>query len=138
MNISDEDLEDLRLRLSGARYGEDLVDNLGFQYGFPVRYSMLTKIQQFLGNACRSVQSSYLSTNWLHSKQHLFCREIKTIVEYWLTQYDWRKQEAEINGFPQYKTTIEGIDVHFLRVKPKSGRKGKIPKIFIATNISSD
>ena len=50
---------------------------------------------------------------------------MKKIVEYWKNNFDWRKQEAELNKFPQFKTKIEGIEVHFLRVKPKSGIKGK-------------
>ena len=50
---------------------------------------------------------------------------MKKIVEYWRNTYDWRKQEAELNKFPQFKTNIEGIDIHFLRVKPKSGRRGE-------------
>ncbi|CAH1247673.1 EPHX1 [Branchiostoma lanceolatum] len=41
------------------------------------------------------------------------------LVNYWKTQYDWRKQEAYLNTFLHYKTKIEGIDVHFIRVKPK-------------------
>ncbi|KAF8774621.1 Epoxide hydrolase 1 like protein [Argiope bruennichi] len=43
---------------------------------------------------------------------------LKTVLEYWRSQYDWRKQEAELNRFPQFKTRIEGINVHFLHIKP--------------------
>ena len=42
------------------------------------------------------------------------------VLEYWKTKYDWRKQESLINSFPQFKTNIEGIDIHFIRVKPVS------------------
>ena len=45
---------------------------------------------------------------------------MKEVLDHWKTKYDWRKQEAIINSFPQYKTKIEGIDVHFFRVKPAS------------------
>ena len=45
-------------------------------------------------------------------------------VDYWRNTYDWTKQEAELNKFPQFQTKIEGIDIHFLRIQPKSGRKG--------------
>ncbi|GFT92690.1 epoxide hydrolase 1 [Nephila pilipes] len=41
-----------------------------------------------------------------------------TVVEYWKTKYDWRKQEANLNSFPHFKTRIEGIDIHFMHVKP--------------------
>lgn len=50
---------------------------------------------------------------------------LKSVVDYWLTKYDWRKEEAYLNSFPQFKTQIEGIEVHFIHVKP--GREeGKI------------
>ena len=45
-------------------------------------------------------------------------KHMKTVVHYWRTKYEWSKHEAILNSFPQFKTNIEGIDVHFLRVKP--------------------
>ncbi|CAH1242718.1 EPHX1 [Branchiostoma lanceolatum] len=44
---------------------------------------------------------------------------MQDLVTYWNDKYDWKKQEAYLNTFPHYKTNIEGIDVHFIRVKPK-------------------
>ena len=41
---------------------------------------------------------------------------MKKIAEYWINTFDWRKQEDELNKFPNFKTAIEGIDIHFLRV----------------------
>ncbi len=49
---------------------------------------------------------------------------MKDIVNYWKDSYDWRKQEDILNRFPQYKTNIQGIDVHFIRVKPTKAAKG--------------
>ena len=49
---------------------------------------------------------------------------MKKIVEYWKNDYNWRDQEAKLNSFPQFKTNIEGIDVHFVRVKSPNGKKG--------------
>lgn len=43
---------------------------------------------------------------------------LKNIVDYWTKKYDWRKQERYLNSFPQFKTSIEGIQVHFIHVKP--------------------
>jgi epoxide hydrolase len=42
---------------------------------------------------------------------------VKEMVEYWRTDYDWRVHEARINAFPQFTTTIEGQNIHFLHVK---------------------
>lgn len=33
---------------------------------------------------------------------------VKELVNYWSTNYDWRKHEARLNEFPQFTTTIDG------------------------------
>jgi microsomal epoxide hydrolase len=42
---------------------------------------------------------------------------LRELVNYWQTEYDWRKHEAAINKYPQYKTEIDGITLHFVYVK---------------------
>jgi pimeloyl-ACP methyl ester carboxylesterase len=42
---------------------------------------------------------------------------LKELAEYWRTTYDWRRQEAMLNRFPQFTTTIDGQNVHFLHVR---------------------
>lgn len=42
---------------------------------------------------------------------------LRGLAEYWRTSYDWREQEAVLNAFPQFTTTIDGHDVHFLHVR---------------------
>lgn len=44
---------------------------------------------------------------------------IRKLADYWTNQYDWRKIEAEINGYPNFITTIDGLDIHFIHVKSK-------------------
>jgi epoxide hydrolase len=39
------------------------------------------------------------------------------LVDYWRTEYDWRKAEAELNAYPQFTTTVDGQQIHFLHVK---------------------
>jgi pimeloyl-ACP methyl ester carboxylesterase len=39
------------------------------------------------------------------------------VVEYWRSSYDWRAHERRLNEFPQYTTTIDGQNVHFLHVR---------------------
>jgi pimeloyl-ACP methyl ester carboxylesterase len=41
---------------------------------------------------------------------------IRDLVEYWRTRFDWRAQEARLNAFPQYRTALSDIDLHFLHV----------------------
>lgn len=42
---------------------------------------------------------------------------IRQLAEYWRTGYDWRRQEAALNRFPQFTTTIDGQTIHFLHVR---------------------
>ena len=44
---------------------------------------------------------------------------LKELVNYWENQYDWRKQELMLNSFPQFKTVINGIGIHFIYIKGK-------------------
>jgi pimeloyl-ACP methyl ester carboxylesterase len=41
------------------------------------------------------------------------------LATYWATDYDWRKCEAKLNALPQFITTIDGLDIHFIHVKSK-------------------
>ena len=42
---------------------------------------------------------------------------IQELARYWATEYDWRRCEARLNALPQFKTEIDGVDVHFIHVK---------------------
>ncbi|MET9478971.1 epoxide hydrolase family protein [Streptomyces sp. NPDC006638] len=42
---------------------------------------------------------------------------LKELAAYWRTTYDWREHEAHLNRFPQFMTTIDGADVHFLHIR---------------------
>ena len=41
------------------------------------------------------------------------------LCAYWATQYDWRAREARLNRFSQFKTPIDGVDIHFIHVRSK-------------------
>ncbi len=45
--------------------------------------------------------------------------QLQALVRYWGTTYDWRKAEAKLNAFPQYKTRIDGLDIHFIHVRSR-------------------
>ncbi len=42
---------------------------------------------------------------------------MKELAAYWRDSYDWRTHEARLNAFPQFTTTIDGANVHFLHVR---------------------
>ena len=44
------------------------------------------------------------------------------LLRYWASDYDWRRHERAINAYANFKTTIEGIPIHFIH------EKGKGPK----------
>ena len=47
---------------------------------------------------------------------------LKSLVEYWIEGYDWRRAEREINSFHHYMTRVEGIPIHFIHEPGKGPR----------------
>jgi pimeloyl-ACP methyl ester carboxylesterase len=45
--------------------------------------------------------------------------KLQELVRYWGTGYDWRKAEAKLNALPQFMTTIDGVDIHFIHVRSR-------------------
>ena len=48
--------------------------------------------------------------------------QLQELVRYWGTGYDWRKAEAKLNALPQYKTKIDGVDIHFIHVRSRHSK----------------
>jgi pimeloyl-ACP methyl ester carboxylesterase len=44
---------------------------------------------------------------------------LQELVRYWGADYDWRKLEAKLNALPQFITTIDGLDIHFIHVRSR-------------------
>ncbi|XP_059501085.1 epoxide hydrolase 1-like isoform X3 [Stegostoma tigrinum] len=44
---------------------------------------------------------------------------LRKVVSYWRKDYNWKKQLEILNQFPHFRTRIEGIDIHFVHVKPR-------------------
>ena len=42
---------------------------------------------------------------------------MQELARYWATDYDWRKAEAKLNALPQFRTEIDGVEIHFIHVK---------------------
>ena len=42
---------------------------------------------------------------------------LKDLCRYWLEEYDWRASEARLNTFPQFRTELDGLGIHFLHVR---------------------
>ena len=41
----------------------------------------------------------------------------RALARFWTTEYDWRKCEARLNALPQFKTELDGLNIHFIHVK---------------------
>lgn len=56
---------------------------------------------------------------------------LRSVVDYWRTKFDWRKQEKIINNFPQFITEIEGLKIHFIDAKPPPKKYKRIVPLLI-------
>ncbi len=54
---------------------------------------------------------------------------MKNLADYWTKEYDWKSQEVRLNQFPNYKTKVDDLDIHFI-IKKSSSPKA-IPLILI-------
>src|SRR3984885_5318603 len=65
------------------------------------------------------------ATNWperetvADASQGVQLATMQALAKYWATSYDWRKVEARLNASPQFITTIDGVDIHFIHVRSK-------------------
>ncbi|MCB1843916.1 MAG: epoxide hydrolase N-terminal domain-containing protein, partial [Halioglobus sp.] len=51
----------------------------------------------------------------------------RQLASYWASDYSWRKFESKLNSWPQFITTIDDIDIHFIHVR--SPREDALPII---------
>ena len=75
--------------------------------------------------ALADLRSRVNATRWPDSEtvaddsQGVQLAKVKALVQYWGTGYDWRKAEARLNALPQFVTTIDGLEIHFIHVKSR-------------------
>ena len=53
--------------------------------------------------------------------------KVRALCDHWRDGYDWRRCEALLNGFGQYRTEIDGLGIHFLHVR--SPEPGALPLV---------
>src|SRR5258708_4111226 len=61
-----------------------------------------------------SPQSCQTADDWGHGVP---LATIQALVAYWRTAYDWRRLERRLNAYPQFRTEIDGLGIHFLHVR---------------------
>lgn len=52
---------------------------------------------------------------------------VQRLCAYWVDGYDWRSCESKLNATGQFKTEIDGVDIHFLHAR--SPHDGALPLI---------
>jgi pimeloyl-ACP methyl ester carboxylesterase len=62
--------------------------------------------------------------DWSQGTPLTYAREL---CRYWLEDYDWYAARARLNRFPQFLTTIDGLDIHFIHVR--SPHQGAVPLV---------
>ena len=50
-------------------------------------------------------------TGWDQGADTAYIREL---ADYWRNDYDWRAEEARLNGFEHFHATVDGLRVHFV------------------------
>ena len=58
---------------------------------------------------------------WIHGTNKKYLKEL---CDYWIVDFDWKVHEKLINSFSNFKTNVNGIDIHYIEEKGS----GKNPK----------
>ncbi|XP_014668581.1 PREDICTED: epoxide hydrolase 1-like [Priapulus caudatus] len=56
---------------------------------------------------------------------------MRHIVRYWRETYNMDRAQLELNKYDNFLTKLDGIDVHFVHVKPKSSYKNVTPLLMV-------
>jgi pimeloyl-ACP methyl ester carboxylesterase len=52
---------------------------------------------------------------------------LQQLCRYWKSEFDWRRQEQRLNELPQQRASIDGLGVHFVHQRSRSGSRRTIP-----------
>lgn len=63
------------------------------------------------------VRPSFSENNF---KYGFHSQTVKKTLDVWMNKYKWKEIELAMNSFNNFLTKIEGLDVHFVHIKPRS------------------
>ncbi len=92
IEIPQADIDNLKSRLARTRYADELAP------------------EEFAGK----IEGIPVPPGWEYGVPVGYVRER---VERWRDAFDWREHEARLNDYPQFITTIDGMDIHFVHVR---------------------
>jgi microsomal epoxide hydrolase len=93
-------------------------------YRVDVPETVLTDLKERLART--RYPSEIEGSGWDYGTNLAYLREL---VDYWRTTFDWREQERKLNQFPQFLTTIDGVEIHF--VHQRSSHPDATPLVLI-------
>uniref|UniRef100_A0A1B6JZ18 Epoxide hydrolase n=1 Tax=Homalodisca liturata TaxID=320908 RepID=A0A1B6JZ18_9HEMI len=47
---------------------------------------------------------------------------LQTVLDFWRTKYSWEERQNYLNSLPQYTMETQGLQIHFIHVKPKNAK----------------
>ena len=96
-------------------WGWDTMENEIVPFRIAIPDQALRDLRQRLENA-RWPQEIGDNSAWQAGTNLAWMREL---TAYWLDSYDWRQHEAAMNAWPQFRTVIDGVPIHFMHIRGK-------------------
>ena len=84
--------------------------------------------------AIHDLKARLTSTRWPTAEtvgdwsQGVPLAEARTLIDYWAHSYDMGRVEQRLNAYPQFRTEIDGLGIHFLHVRSRHAHA--LPIIF--------
>ena len=78
--------------------------------------------QEQIDNLRRRIEATRWPTTELvqDASQGIQLAFLQELARYWAEDYDFGRLEERLNALPQYKTQIDGLDIHFIHVKSEN------------------
>jgi pimeloyl-ACP methyl ester carboxylesterase len=79
----------------------------------------------FSNDALADLRRRIAATRWptpetvADESQGVRLKTMQQLARYWATDYEWRRCETRLNSLPQFMTTIDGVDIHFIHVRSR-------------------
>lgn len=111
--------------VAGAQGNAYPATRQGQALGIKLNVSIRPFKVQVSNAAVKDLRRRILDTRWpdketvTDQSQGARLSKLQGLVNYWGKNYDWRKAEAKLNAYPQFITTIDDVDIHFIHVRSK-------------------
>ena len=92
----------------------------------PFKLNIENDILEGISNRLKTsrLPEDFGNSNWSYGTERSY---LENLLEYWISDYDWKKTEKEINSFPNFICEINNIPIHFIHIK--SSNKNSKPII---------